>query len=220
MFINKKVKNKGIKGFTLIEILVSMAIFAFLSLLIVKSFTDTILYANAISEEATLGSQMQYTMDYIIKVVRNSSYLNLTKVNQAICTSGCPDSVLSFSSTPLSLYNSQGVNYANILVSQTGVNSLNMPIYSIQYDANSQPSVSLTNSPIMNIVQVKFLYDNFDSTGNVPSPSPKVYTIPYLTIALEACTSKPMYPNNKPICINLINQATIENYSYGANNAP
>ncbi len=220
MFINKKAKNKGITGFTLIEVLVSMAIFAFLSLLIMKSFSDTILYSNAISEESALGSQLQYTMDYIIKMVRNSSYLNLTKVNQAICTSGCPDSTMSFSSTPLILYNSQGIPYANISVSQMGVNSIGMPIYSIQYNANSQPSVSLTNSPIMNIVQVKFLYDNFDSTGNVPSPSPQVYTTPYLTIALEACSSKPVYPDNKPVCINLINQATIENYSYGSGNNP
>ena len=199
-------------GFTLIELLVVMAIFSFLILVLMSSFTNTYAYITDLNTQSHVENQIQYSMSYLKKIIRNGATVNLTNVNSGICNPNPPQGsiVLCSSSGPLIVKNQEGQIIATIALtpSSSTLGGQRTGGY-ITYNGND-----VTNSNNIDIQALNFYYYNYDYTGTPQGSNSSVYIAPYVTILIKGCTLNTFQFYGQKVCMNLISSATLENYVY------
>ena len=212
------------KGFSLIETLIAMAIFTFITVLIAESFANTVFYTSNLASEIKIQNQIQSSLEYIKREVRLSAYTTFNYDG----TVSAPNSCLYLGSqlvgvmcthlhthTVFNLYDASGKPTGSINLATTSSSGI---LSYTSYATTSSIPIQL-NSNGINIENISFFYDNYDFTGN-PSTVGKNYILPYISIIIEGCqTSYYNYlfnssSNSTPACVELITTSTNENFIY------
>ena len=205
-----KLKNKG---FSLVETLITIAIFSFIAVLIMQSFSNTVSYVNNIDNHIKIQNEVNYGMVYIKRIIRESAYTSLnypTNHNSTInnCSYIGLNPGICSPSNQFNLYSASG--------SVIGCLEINNNIleYFSGSCGNGNISVDLNSKSVI-IKNVMFYYDNYNLSGTPSNAS--VYILPYVTVVINACSSTPDYEYGfipTTPCSQLISTATNENYIY------
>ncbi len=207
----KLFRNK--KGFSLIETLVVLAIFASLSYMIMQSYTSTITYTTGIQNEIKVQNDLTYTMSSLRREIRVAA-----SVSPNINVNGCSYMGTSIigecnSIGQLSILDASGSTIGSISLSSSN---------NLRYNASGSTTSVPLNSSSVSIKSVYFFYDNYDYTGAPSYSASSSYTLPYLNIIIIGCytssnnsLSNIVFANtSNNTCLPLFGSATEENYIY------